>query len=386
MMLGDLLTRYAGADRPDVTVTKDDPAILLFTGGTTGTPKGAIGSHEAMLVTPLQVYSWFRGILDEWDDVLLLPIPLFHVYANVGALGAAIVGRMPVALVPNPRDLDDLIGTIRQVKPAFMPSVPTLFIALLNHPDVLDGKVDFKSMKLCISAASPLLFETKQRFEALTGGRLIEAYGLTESMLAAVFTPVYGDYKAGGVGLPLPDVELRVADLDSGEGRLGTGEIGEILMRSRQIMMGYWEHPTETANTIRDGWLHTGDIGYLDEDGYLFIVDRKKDLIKPSGFQVWPREVEEVIASHPAVAEVGVAGIPDPQQVESVKAWVVLRDGQSLSEAELRVYCKEQLAGYKVPRQIEFRTSLPKSMVGKVLRRELITAETEQGASENLDS
>ena len=371
LWMRNLLEEYTGAAKPDVLVTKDDPAILLFTGGTTGTPKGAVGSHHAMVVTPMQVYSWFRNILDEWDDVLILPIPLFHVYANVGALGAAIVGRMPVSLVPNPRDLDDLLSTIQKTRPAFMPSVPTLFIALLNHPDVQSGKIDFKSMKLSISAAAPLLYETKQRFESLTGGRLVEAYGLTESMLASVFTPVHGEYKPGGVGLPVPDVDVRIVDLNSGEGSLPSREIGEITIHGHQIMMGYWEHPTETANAIRDGWLYTGDIGYLDEDGYLFIVDRVKDLIKPSGFQVWPREVEEVIASHPAVAEVGVAGVPDERQGEAVKAWVVLREGQQLSEDELKEYCKEQLTPYKVPRSIEFRDSLPKSMVGKVLRREL---------------
>lgn len=377
MWLGDLWAEYAGGGRPQISVTPQDPAILLFTGGTTGSPKGAVGSHQALVVTPMQVYTWFKDILEEWDDVLLLPIPLFHVYANVGALGAAIIGRMPVALIPNPRDLDDLIANIRKIRPAFMPGVPTLFIALLNHPDVQAGKVDFKSVKLCISAAAPLLYETKQRFEALTGGKLVEAYGLTESMLAAVFTPVFGEYKAGGVGLPLPDVELRIADVDIGEGSLSTGEAGEILLRGRQIMTGYWEHPTETANTIRDGWLHTGDIGYLDEDGYLFIVDRMKDLIKPSGFQVWPREVEEVIAQHPAVAEVGVAGVSDERQGEAVKAWIVLREGESVTVDELRDYCRQELVPYKVPRSVEFRDSLPKSMVGKVLRRELVTSEGE---------
>lgn len=371
----DLLKSYAGSPPPAVTITVDDPAILLFTGGTTGSPKGAVGSHHALVITPMQVYAWFAGILEEWRDILILPIPLFHVYANVGSLGAALIGRMPVALIPNPRDLNDLLATIRKVKPAFMPAVPTLFIALLNHPDVIAGKVDFRSMKLCISAASPLLYETKQRFEALTGGRLVEAYGLTESMLASVFTPVSGTYKPGGIGLPLPDVDLRIADLEIGQSSLPIGEVGEVLLQGRQIMQGYWEQPTETANIIRDGWLHTGDIGYLDQDGYLFIVDRLKDVIKPSGFQVWPREVEEVIASHPAVAEVGVAGVPDERQGESVKAWVVLREGHTLSAEELKEFCRQELTPYKVPRYIEFRDALPKSMVGKVLRRELVAGE-----------
>jgi len=215
------------------------------------------------------------------------------------------------------------------------------------------------------------LAETKQRFESITGGSISEAYALSESMLAATMTPIQGEYKPGSVGLPLPDVEIRITDADSGQGDLDPEQVGEILMRAPQLMVGYWEKPDETANAIRDGWLFTGDIGYLDRDGYLFIVDRKKDLIKPGGFQVWPREVEEVIASHPAVLEVCVGGVPDPYQVEAVKAWVVLLPEQQLSADELRLYCRENLAAYKVPKHIEFRDSLPKTTVGKVLRREL---------------
>jgi long-chain acyl-CoA synthetase len=198
---------------------------------------------------------------------------------------------------------------------------------------------------------------------------------MTESMMAAVMTPVRGLYKTGAVGIPLPDVELRVVDADTGETELPPNEVGEFILRAPQLMKGYWGKPAETANAIRDGWLYTGDLGYMDEDGYMFIVDRKKDLIKPSGFQVWPREVEEVIATHPAVAEVGVAGVPDPIQVEAVKAWVVLQEGQTLSADELRDYCRQNLAAYKVPKHIQFMDSLPKTTVGKILRRELVASE-----------
>jgi long-chain acyl-CoA synthetase len=249
--------------------------------------------------------------------------------------------------------------------------VPTLFNALLNHPDVKAGKVDFKSMKVCYSAAAPLMAETKHRFEALTGGRLLEAYAMTETMMAAVACPVHGVYKEGSTGVPLPDVEVRIVDVDSGEGSLPPMAVGEILIRAPQIMSGYWHDPAETANLIRDGWVSTGDIGYLDQDGYLFIVDRKKDLIKPGGFQVWPREVEEVIASLPQVDDVCVAGIPDERQGEAVKAWVVLKSGGQASAAEIRDYCRTKLVAYKVPREIEFRDSLPKTLVGKHLRRML---------------
>ncbi len=216
--------------------------------------------------------------------------------------------------------------------------------------------------------------ETKARFEALTGGRLVEAYSLTEALTAPILHPAIGPAKPGSAGMPAPDVEIRIRPVDAPEAPVGPGEIGEITLRAPQIMTGYWDDPEETAIALRDHgdggtWLHTGDFGYLDEDGFLFIVDRLKDLIKPGGFQVWPREIEEVVATHPAVADVGVAGVPDAAKGEVVKAWVVLRPGASASEEEIRAHCREHLAPYKVPAQVAFRDELPKSAIGKVLRR-----------------
>jgi long-chain acyl-CoA synthetase len=353
-------------------VKPSDPAILLFSGGTTGTPKAALGTHRSLFIAGLQIRTWLKNVLDDWTDIIMLNMPLFHAYGLVGVFATGLVGRNPFALIPNPRDLDDLLTTIQKIKPAFLPGVPTLFNALLNHPRVKSGEVDLTSIKLCISGASSLLAETKQRFEKVTGGRIAEAYAMTESMLGATMSPVLGTYKPGSIGIPLPDVEVCITDLENGQTRLKTGEVGEILLRAPQIMQGYWNKPDETANMIREGWLYTGDIGYQDEDGYVFIVDRKKDLIKPGGFQVWPRDVEEAIAAHPAVAEVCVGGIPDPHSVEAVKAWVVLHPDQQLTETGLQEYCREKLAAYKVPKVIEFRTTLPKSTVGKILRRELM--------------
>ena len=269
---------------------------------------------------------------------------------------------------------------MKNVKPAFFNGVPTMYIALLNQPDVKNGKVDFKSIRLCVSGASALLADTKQRFEAITGGRIVEGYSLTEAMMALCVNPVKGENKLGSVGMPLPDVHVGIVDADEGTRTLPAKEVGEIIIAAPQLMSGYWNRAEETAAIVREHrdesqtrrWLHTGDLGYLDEDGYLFIVDRKKDLIKPSGgYQVWPREVEEVLATHPAVAEVGVAGVIDESRGEVVKAWIVLRTGQGASEPDLRAYCKERLAPYKVPAKIEFRSELPKTMVGKVLRRAL---------------
>ncbi|MGB3714521.1 MAG: long-chain fatty acid--CoA ligase [Candidatus Promineifilaceae bacterium] len=381
LWLSDLLERYKSARqgkpiRPDVPIDPDDPALLIFTGGTTGRAKAALSSHRALLASGMQIHSWIGHMKDDWNDVTVMLMPMFHAFGNVGVLPVALVGKHLMALVPNPRDLDDLIDTIHDVKPAYLSGVPTLFIALLKHPAVKAGKVDFSSIKLCISGAAPLMLETKNRFEVLTNGRIVEAYALTESVLASVVTPVNGEYKPGAIGIPLPDVDVRIVDAELGTDTLGAGEVGEIIISAPQIMLRYWERPEATAETVRDGWLFTGDLGYLDEDGYLYLVDRKKDLIKPSGFQVWPREVEEVIATHPAVAEVGVAGVPDPYQGEAVKAWVVLNDGSQLTVDELRAFCKEELAAYKVPRRIEFRDSLPKSAVGKVLRKDLVAEES----------
>jgi long-chain acyl-CoA synthetase len=369
--MSELLKRYAQAARPAVTVTAQDPAVLLFSGGTTGKPKAALGAHQSLLICAMQLHAYARSVLVDWEDRITLCMPMFHIYGNMG-LCTSLVARWPMILVPNPRDLDDLISTLRKTRPAVFHGVPTLFNSLLNHPAVQAGKVDFKSIKVCYSAAAPLLADTKRRFEALTGGRLLEAYAMTETMMAAVACPVFGAYKEGSTGVPITDVEVRIAEIDSREGSLPPMEIGEILVRAPQVMVGYWNHPAETADMIRDGWVHTGDIGYLDEDGYLFIVDRVKDLIKPSGFQVWPREVEEVIASHPAVADVCVAGVPDTLQGEAVKAWVVLRAGEQASAKEIQDYCRTKLTGYKIPAKIEFRDSLPKTMVGKTLRRMLV--------------
>jgi len=365
----DLMKKHSGAKRPDVKVLPDDYALLLFSGGTTGTPKGVIGSHHSQVVTGLQFMTWFGKGLEPYKDVLMVLLPLFHSFATYGVMSTAIVAHLPMSLVPNPRDREDLLKTIQHDRPAFFPAVPALYIALLEHPMVKAGKVDFKSMKFCVSGAAPLLAETKRRFEELTGGRIVEGYALTETTMAACVTPYLGKWKEGSTGMPLPDVVVRIGDAETGEGEMPPGKEGEIVFKAPQLMVGYWNNPEETKGMMRDGWLYTGDIGYMDEDGYVFITSRKKDLIKPSGFQVWPREVEEVINAHPAVAEVSVAGIPDDKVGEAVKAWVVLEAGKTATAEEIQAWCKEKLVAYKTPKFVEFRKELPKSMVGKVLRR-----------------
>ncbi len=366
-----LLQRFSAAPPPDLAIQPSDPAILLFSGGTTGRPKAVLASHRSLLISAMQLHAYARTVLSDWDDRLTLVMPLFHIYGNM-AMNTALLARWPMVAIPNPRDIDDLVATLRKEQPAVLHGVPTLFNALLAHPDVISGKIDFKSMKICYSAAAPLLLETKERFEKLTNGRLLDAYAMTETILAAVVCPVHLPYKPGSTGLPLPDVDLRIVDLETGLHDLPANTPGEVLIQAPQIMEGYWQRPEETAAMIRDGWVFTGDVGYLDEEGYLFLIDRKKDVIKPSGFQVWPREVEEVIAAHPSVQEVCVGRVTDELTSEAVKAWIVLKPGSQLDPDDLRDFCRQKLSGYKIPRHIEYRDALPKTMVGKHLRRLLV--------------
>jgi len=370
----ELLAENAHPNTPSVTVSPEDPAVILMSGGTTGTPKGVVGTHGGLLAAGLQGHAWLSPVLTDWVDVNVLPLPLFHVL-GIGALAGSMVGHNPLALVPDPRDFADLLQTIREVRPALLFMVPALFVALLARHDVQAGKVDLRSIKMCFSGAAPLLAETKKRFEETTGGRILEGYSCTEAMFACTASPALGVHKIGSVGLPLPDVEVRITE--SGPAALPPGAVGEIWMRAPQVMRSYWQNPEETAQAFKTdelgrAWLCTGDLGFLDDEGYLFIVDRKKDLIKTSGYQVWPREIEEVIASHPAVAEVAVAGVPHPQKGEVAQAWVVLRDGANADEAEIRAFCRDRLAPYKVPARVEFRSTLPKAAAGKVLRRMLV--------------
>lgn len=369
--LQDLIRAGAGTKVKSEAVP-EDPAILMMSGGTTGTPKGVVSDHRGMVQAGTQLAAWLREAIDSPDASIMLPLPLFHTYGCAGAQSVSLLCGIPLILVPNPREIDDVVKTIQRDRPALFCGVPTLFTALLNHKAVQAGKVDFRSIKACFSGAAALLVETKKRFEELTGGRIVEGYSLTEATMAVCANPLRGANKIGSIGIPLPDVQVKIVDGDEGTRELPMHEVGEICIRAPQLMLGYWNNPAETAEMLRDGWLRTGDLAYMDEEGYLFIVDRKKDLIKTSGFQVWPREIEEVLASHPDVAEVGVAGLPDERKGEVVAAWVVPRPGVTLDTDALREWSRQKLAHYKVPARIEVRKDLPKTMVGKVLRRALV--------------
>lgn len=372
----DLLAKYTPEQRPKLDLGPDDTALFQYSGGTTGVSKGAVALHRNLVANSLQIKSWFVN-MEEGKEVLLMAIPLFHVYGMVAGMLYAIAAGAPMVMVPNARDIPDVLENIEKYHPTTFPGVPTLYNAINNRPEVKAGKVSLRSIKACISGSAPLLRETKEKFEELSGGKLFEGYGLSEAPTATHCNPLMGVNKTGSIGLPFPDVDCKIISLDDGETEMPLGEIGELTINGPQVMKGYHNMPTETANALRklkDGktWLFTGDIARMDEDGYFYIVDRKKELIKPGGYQVWPREVEEAIAAHPKVLEVGVAGIPDPYRGETVKAWIVLKPGEESTADEIKAFCKERLAAYKVPTHYEFRKELPKTTVGKILRRELV--------------
>jgi len=385
LWLNDLLSRPA-AERPQLGLTSDDMALLQYSGGTTGLSKGAIATHGCLVANTLQIKSWFLD-MREGQEVTLMAIPLYHVYGMVAGMAFAMSCGASLVMVPDPRDLKDVLGNIHKYHPTTFPAVPALYNAINNHADVKAGRIHLSSIRACISGSAPLLHETKVTFERLTGGKLFEGYGLSEAPTATHCNPLLGTNKEGSIGLPLPDVECRIISLDDGKTEMPQGQIGELAIRGPQVFKGYWNMPTETANALQtdaDGggpWLFTGDIARMDEEGYFFIVDRKKELIKPSGYQVWPREIEEVLATNPKVREVGVAGIPDAYRGETVKAWIVLKEDETATEAEMKDWCQDKLARFKIPTSIEFRSELPKTTVGKVLRRELVRQHKEQTAA-----
>ena len=368
LWLQDIMKKYAQTPLPAVSISLQDTALILFSGGTTGAPKGVMHSHQGIVMNAMQIRAWLSPILKGWVDKAVLLMPIFHGAGNWILISTIVNPPVPIILIPNPRDVKDLLATFKKTRPTFFPGVATLFIALMNHPDVKSGKISFSNLKMCITAAAPLLVETKKSWESLTGGKIVEAYGLTESGIL-VMGPVVGKWKEGSVGMPTPDVAMKIVDIDTGTQDLKLGEDVEIIVKAPHLMQGYCNRPEATAEMFRGEWQFTGDIGHIDEDGYLFITSRKKELIKPSGHQVYPGEVEEVITKHPAVLEVSVAGVRDELQGEAVKAWIVLKPDQACTPQEIQAFCKERLTAYKVPKHVEFRTELPKSMVGKVMRR-----------------
>ena len=369
------LIKSAPAKLVPVQVTASDTACFLYTGGTTGVPKGAELTHANLMSNAVACRHWLHDI-QETKEVVLTTIPLYHSYGMTTCMNLSVYAAGAMLLIPNPRDYDDLMKNINKHHPTLFPGVPTMYVAFNNYPDL--AKYDVNSIRACISGAAGLPVEVQTKFQELTGARLVEGYGLSEASPVTHANPVYGDNRIGTIGLPWPDTEAKIVDLETGKNELGVGEAGELIIRGPQVMKGYWNMPEETAMTLRDGWLFTGDIATMDEDGYFKIVDRKKDIIIAGGFNIYPREVEEVLYEHPDIREAVVAGIPDPYRGETVKAYCVLKEGASVTEEEMILFCKDKVARYKVPSAVEFRSELPKTIVGKVLRRILVAEEKQK--------
>ena len=359
-----------GGDDSAADVQPDDLAVLQYTGGTTGTSKGAMLSHRALVANTLQCAAWFGKAMRNGADSVMGVMPLFHAYGLTTVMNFAVLSGGAIILEPQ-LDLEHVLKDIQAHKPKLFHGAPRIYNAINNSP--LAKKYDLRSIVACISGSAPLLMETARTFRELTGANLVEGYGLTEASPVTHCNPVFDTAKnrIGTIGLSFPDTETRLVDLETGERDVAPGEAGELLIRGPQLMDGYYNRPDETALTLRNGWLYTGDIATIDEDGYVAIVDRKKEMIIVSGYNVYPREVEEALAKHPAVFESAAIGVPHPMKGEEVKAFVVLKPGQAATADDLIAFCRERLAPFKVPKAIEFRDTLPKTLIGKVLRRQL---------------
>ncbi len=369
-----LLRRYPPTPQ-QATVRPTDLALLQYTGGTTGTPKGAMLSHRNLQANVAQLRAWFRSTR-EGEESVLGALPFFHVYGLTVAMLFGVALGATVVVIPRPLPIEAVMRTIGRYRCSIFPGVPAMYAAIVGHPEV--SRIDLRSIKACLSGAAPLPAAVQESFERLTGGKLVEGYGLSETSPVTHANPIDGMRVAGSVGLPLPSTGARILALDS-ERQLGADEEGELVLAGPQVMSGYWRREDETRRVFTtDGFFRTGDIARRNADGFFFIVDRKKDLINSGGFKVVPREVEEVLFRHPAVADAVVVGVPDAVRGEAVKAFVVLRPAETVSADDLLDYCRLHLAAYKVPRTVEYRQELPKTAVGKALRRVLAAEERDK--------
>lgn len=361
-------------NEPDTDVSpEEDLALLQYTGGTTGQAKGVMLTHHNLVSNTQMCRNWVYKSKDGEERILAI-LPFFHVFGMTVVMNLSIMTGSQMIILPK-FEPGDMLKTINKTRPTMFPGAPTIYIGLLNHPDI--GKYDLSSIDSCISGSAPLPIEVQDKFEKITGGKLVEGYGLTEASPVTHANFLWDKRVRGSIGVPWPDTDAIILNHETGE-QAEVGEIGEIAVRGPQVMKGYWNRPDETAATFSGEWLLTGDLGYMDEDGFFYVVDRKKDMIIAGGYNIYPREIEEVLYEHEAVQEAIVAGIPDPYRGETVKAYIVLKEGRQVSEKELDQYCRKHLAAYKVPRQYEFRTELPKTAVGKILRRALVEEEKQK--------
>ncbi len=370
----------APATQPRVDVKPEDTAVLLYTGGTTGVPKAAEITHQNVVANAFQCKEWVANVPKDRPDATIVALPLYHSYAMTVCMNNAVLQRMPMILIPDPRNLEHLLKSIDRHQPTYFPGVPTMYTAIINYPEV--SKYNLRSIKACLSGAAPLPVEVQTKFQQMTGARLIEGYGLSEATPVTHDNPLFGENRIGTIGVPFPDTDAKIVDVETGEKELPPGEPGELIVKGPQVMKGYWNRPDETRYALRNGWLYTGDIAVMDADGYFRIVDRKKDMIIAGGYNIYPRDVEEVLYQHPQILEAAVAGVPDAYRGETVKAYVVLKPGQTATADDIIAFCRERLAAYKVPKLVEFRDTLPKTMIGKILRRQLVAEEQAKAAKQ----
>ncbi len=362
------LLRNKLAPPPSLDLSPDDLACLQYTGGTTGLPKGAMLSHRNLVASVAQIRTFLLQGHRQAQDRAIAILPMFHVYGMNGVMNLGV--HLAATLILLPRlDVKALVEAIRDQRPTFFLGVPALYVAVNTYPGI--DQVDLTSIKMCFSGGAPLPVDVIESFEVRTGARIAEAYGMTEASSVTHVNPRHGTRKYGSVGIPIVGTDSKIVDVETGSKDLPAGQAGELLVKGPQVMAGYWNQPEETAQVLRDGWLYTGDIATMDEDGYFYIVDRKKDMILTAGYNVYPREVEEVLYQHPKVLEAAVIGLPDKVRGEKVTAYVVLAKGETATATEIRAFCRERLAHYKEPRTVHFHDDLPMSMAGKVLRRAL---------------
>ena len=379
------ILRAAPSKPSPVEIAPDDTAVLMYTGGTTGVPKAAQLTQHNVVVNAVQTAHWMIGAV-EGQDVIMTALPLTHSYAMTVCMNQAVYRGYAQILIPNPRELGQLLSAINKHKPSMLPGVPTLYMAINNHPEARAGKYDLKSIKACISGAAGLPPEVQEEFQRITGGKLVEGYGLSEATPVTHCNPIGSGGRIGTIGVPFPDTDCKIVDADTETEALGPNEPGVLCVSGPQVMKGYWGMPTETGNVLRKDetgkvWLHTGDVAEMSEDGYFRIVDRKKDMILAAGgYNVYPREIEDVLYQHPKVMEAAAIGVPIGGSDQRAKVFIVLRPGETATADEILQFCGERMAKFKVPKYVEFRHELPKTMVGKILRRKLMEEETKQAA------
>jgi len=367
------LIRQADPTPPSLAIDPEDVAMFQYTGGTTGLSKAAVATHHNVLANAFQLRAWGTSVdLKDGAEVVLGVLPFFHAYGMVTVMHYSVATGSAMVLLPR-FQTNQVLKAINRYKPASFPGVPTMYVAIINHPKV--RKYDLRSIKACISGAAPLPLEVQEKFEGLTGGKLVEGYGLSETPVATHCNPLVGMRKVGSIGVPLPDVEARIVDMEKGEEEMPVGEVGELVIRAPQVMKGYWNRPEETEKALRQGWFYTGDLARVDEDGFFSIVDRKKETIIAGGYNIYPSEIEDVLCEHPRVKEVVCFGVSDPYRGQTAKVAIVLKEEQNATPEEIIEFCRERMARYKVPTLVEFRKELPKSLIGKVLRRILVEEE-----------